>query len=311
MKNFTLITLIIPLLFFGCNKADSKDEHVDIAEKVNVNLKVGNFKVEQSPIKSTTTQNTTDKPLIRRLKLLIYDQTQKLVETIDQYGSEANFGNFQLELIRGVYSIGIVGYDTGEFIRQGRDPMDHFIRFPLINKSGALIKNQSSITEVFEYGYDTIKIESDTTFQPFNLTRITSTLEVKITDPIPNNAAWLMVSTNQDSKINIFSKNLLVPDWNFIDDGGVYLYDLSKLKGTSGNSFSSAVIPYTKDGTKFDVYISVVDANKKGLFNNLVKDVDFKSNYLTRLTGALGAINSKKFSVNIVKQYTDTLDINF
>lgn len=307
MKRFSIIIVFVFLIVIGCKKSDTVDNQDK--KKYQVEFNVDNFKIDQFPLKGSTSQNSTETPLITKLRLYIYDAESNVVEVNDQYLDNPNFGNFQSELISGTYSIGILGYTNGDISKES-NANTHFIRFPVV-ENDPIVSNKSTVTEVFEFGYDTVIIKSDTTFQPFNLKRVTSTLEVKILDNIPNNAGWLLISTNQDNKMRMFSKNLLVPDWNFIHDAGVYKFDLRQLKGTAGNSFKSAIIPNVKDGNNFDVYISVIDENKKGLFNNMVKNVNFKSNYLTRLTGELNSVTSKKFSINIVKEYTDTLNVIF
>lgn len=310
MKIVKLFLIFIPVIFFGCEKEEPNDEENPEVD-VNVKFNITGFKSEIFPLKSSTnvTSNSESDTLIRKLKFLVYNEENNLVKTIDQSLDDDNFGKFELNLSKGIYKIGVVGYNRGVFSELPAPSKIQYMLFPK-HGEGPISMDNSTNDEVFEYGINVFEIKSDTTFAPLELKRISAKLELKILDALPSASKWLLLRSEHDNQIRLFSEDNLVVS-EYFNGGGEVTHDLKGLENTTGNSFYSVIFPFAKSGSKFDVTFEIFATDRKLLYKQKIEDVEFKSNYLTRISGEISAVHNENFSVDVVKNFTDTLEVKF
>lgn len=298
MKIILTTLLLLPLLFLSCKKEDNRTVPKPENELVKVKFRTAEFEKTITPygLLSSTSANrsgSTERAKITNLVLLVYDVHNRLVLTKENFTAtrdsylpvEGSF-NFDLELPKGEYRIGLVGHNRqyGGLIYtfDEREFDNHQLRV-----DGAVSSmfdlNIVTIRDSYYYPYRDITIKSDTTFAPFKMERLTARLELEILDEIPSEVAYILVGGDIPMSIFPFSQTKS----SISREGYISLYGGNSI-GPKNVVLSSSIYPHF-NGTSNTHKIQISMRNKDGrrVGYKAIDNVILKPNTITKLSGKL------------------------
>lgn len=297
--NKRLLTLSSLILIFsaGCQKDDLKTTEPK-EELVTVKFTAENFDKTIAPfglLSSTTGKNSAfaERAKITTLVLMVYDEYNRLVVKRENYTATNSYlpieGSlkFNLELPKGNYKVGLLGHNRQnggglEVAFDEREYDNHQLRVDGA-VSGQFDLNIVFIRDAYYYPYKDIAIQSDTTFAPFKMERLTSRLDLEILDEIPSEVSTILVGGFIPMSIFPFSETK-----ESISRDGYVRFGVDQYAGQKNVVLSSPIYGRFNSSNKNQkLSISMWDKNNKFIASKAVSDVRFEPNSITKLSGNL------------------------
>ncbi|MGB7526943.1 hypothetical protein [Sphingobacterium cellulitidis] len=304
MKTRILLISFVYLLF-SCSK--EKLDYVQSQENqtFKIRFSASNFTQQIKPLdlKGSTKSNSEQVPSInvndyfRILNYFVADENNKIIIHGNSHIFDSNdvFHKdklaFNLELPKGQYKIGLLGSGLG---------------FSMIDNNILSISAASIGTAIFASSLMPLKVEKDSIYEPILLKRLSSKLQIKITDLSPAEKLTIKLITNDRSQIRPFDR---LNDDIFSSESELLVYDV--LPNSNQNFIETYISPYIKNGVseKFDFKLIILNQNQEILGIKEIKDVAFKENHITILTGNLFEIlrneKNNSFKSEIVEGYSE------
>jgi len=319
---------IMPFLFSACSKSESNEIPKPEQELVKVSFSTEGFRQSVDPMSTkSSTKQAASGPVIEKgfynggglindLLLVVYNSKDELVFTehrnasiISGQLSEIN-GDFSLELPKGKYKVGVLGFTHGAaqmyFDFNYTNRMLHQFGLAMASGTGFDVE-ESFIRESFVYKYNDFTINSDTVVAPLKLERITSKLNIVMEDEIPVEARYIMLGG---------ALNALIYPFQGTTDGNKYKGYVKFQIGASrvkNVTLSTPIYPTLgKEGDTNNLVALIYDENYVLIGQKTIPNIILKSNHITTLSGKMFDYNADKtanFKATIVKEYsTDNIE---
>ncbi|OYD42909.1 hypothetical protein [Sphingobacterium cellulitidis] len=302
MKKSIIILALLPLLFIGCKKGGHTNDPMPEEHLFDVKFSASAFDQEIKPMnvksttKNTSTLNKIENPQdkFNSLIYLIYDENGKKVSEGRNYVYEEKYEdalNFNLKLPKGKYSIILAGVDTNPRT-EGKIEDIYFY---------------GSINNVFCSDIVKIGVDSDSTYSPIKLSRITSTVKVDITDVSPDEEVTLELKGNLYKGIYPFGTN------NYESANIQSISKLKVLPKSVNNVFEIVLFPQKlKEASSVNLEIIIYNKSNVIIGTKSIPGVIIKSNHKTILTGKVfDVLESKEkkstFKAEIVGNYSSDI----
>jgi len=294
MKKAILYFAMATLFLFSCKKdhSGSNDKPAQKLYQVNFNLSgftetISNSTNNKLKVNSLKTSAITD--YLKVLYYFVFDTGGKLVHSLTQDSTAANFGAISDNLPLGTYTVVIA---TGQ--------------------KGLSVENDaygSTITKISDtylyYGPSVTSPWKDTFFNKFQLTvsgtnvnqsvsgsRLVGQLEVNIEDAIPATASKMEITVTSESHQYYISTELA----HSFDPYVITTPIPNAIKGTTNYKLDNILL---NTYTPFTVKIVCYDASSKALGTALVTNVTCEKNKKTILSGELfGSSNTFNITLN-------------
>lgn len=241
---------------------------------------------------------------VKKMNFFIYDDKNNLVGNFAQTSLDEDFGNLTVDLQEGTYKIGAVGYSGSGYI-------DNNFRSIYYSPNFDYDPPKSDNKETFVYGYKNIEVNSDSTYAPFELKRLTSLLEIVILDKIPEEAKELRATFVENGLINLFTEDTVSYP---IEEIGHY-FDLTPYHNQDSTKLQCVIVPFLKSGAPMELTVKVYSTSGQLLKEYSFDNLNFKSNYITRLTGKIFNNSTEggnvSVSTSIIKDYDGEIDEEF
>jgi len=272
-----------------------------LAQEVRPNLGGGISTKSQNSSNQVSTINQPN-----TIEYLIYSMDNKLVERKTERINylngvpSNNGGTHKTKLLEGRYKIGIFAH-SGEFKFDNSQLNNHEI---LIDRGfNYLIRRDiSNPKETFIYHYKDFTVEKDTIYPTLKLERLNSKLEILIKDEIPSNISFITFGGNLPNKFYPFILSPQNP-YQYTTPSNI-LFNLSNHAGKKGLILENIIQVGNKVGIIDNYTIEAFDNKFELLFSKNIKQVLFKENHITRLTGRLFDVNNDVgFKVEFIREY--------
>ena len=285
LKISTLFVAAMLLLMTSCNKENEINNQTLVPIHVNTN----GFNVSQEDFEPTRAATTADDYTnINAIILAFYQgntEIKRLSQLRDAMAEGENFGEFNLYLPIGKYTMLVVAYSTNE-----NSP---FTLTSLTEAAftGLRVKDTFVATQ-------TVNVTSGNPLAlSATLNRIVSKLKIHSTDGCTENAVNVRTTLSAGGKAFSPSTGLATSNTGFIN--------VLPIQSTVGNPTNSITYLFlATDEQTVNVTIDVLDAGGNSISHKVVSNVPFKRNRMTVLTGSVySADASGDFTVE-----TDWLD---
>ena len=290
LKLSTLFVAAMLLLMTSCNQEEDNKTLVPI--HVNTN----GFNVTQEDFEPTRAATTADDYTnVNAIILAFYQgntEIKRLSQLRDAMPEGENFGEFNLYLPIGNYTMLVVAYSTNE-----NSP---FTLTSLTEAAftGLRVKDTFVATQ-------TVNVTSGNPLAlSATLNRIVSQLTVTSTDGKAPNADKLRMTLSGGSKGFNPSTGLATDNHGF--DNAV------TITKDAGQVTSSATMLFLSEDTQnIDVTIDVLDAQSNVITHKVITNVPFKRNKVTLLTGALYSSSTSVSPIQLNADWLPTVTITF
>ena len=252
------------LLLTGCHKEQNEVGNAKV--KVHIN----DFSVEQEEL-SGTKDAIADYSGVNAVTLAFYDgstEVAKITQLKADQSTYTTFGDFDLSLPMGSYTMVVVAYKT-----QNDSP------FVLTGPTAAAFTGAHAFETFATTQAVNITSTSDVNLSA-TLNRIVAKLQVLSTDGKTANAASLRMTMSAGGKGFNPATGLATSNTGFANT-----VPISAAVGSPSNSTSYVFL--ASDEQTMDVAIDVLDSDGNSISHREVSDVPFKRNRLTKLTGSL------------------------
>ena len=292
LKLSTLFVAAMLLLMTSCNKENEINNQTLVPIHVNTN----GFNVTQEDFESTRAATTADDYTnINAIILAFYQgntEIKRLSQLRDAMAEGENFGEFNLYLPIGKYTMLVVAYSTNE-----NSP---FTLTSLTEAAftGLRVKDTFVATQTVDVTSGNPLALSAT------LNRIVSQLTVTSTDGKAPNADKLRMTLSGGSKAFNPSTGLATDNLGF--DNAV------TITKDAGQVTSSATMLFLSEDTQnIDVTIDVLDAQSNFITHRDIANVPFKRNKVTLLTGPLYSSSTSVSPIQLNADWLPTVTITF
>ena len=290
LKLSTLFVAAMLLLMTSCNQEEDNKTLVPI--HVNTN----GFNVTQEDFEPTRAATTADDYTnVNAIILAFYQgntEIKRLSQLRDAMAEGENFGEFNLYLPIGNYTMLVVAYSTNE-----NSP---FTLTSLTEAAftGLRVKDTFVATQ-------TVNVTSGNPLAlSATLNRIVSQLTVTSTDGKAPNADKLRMTLSGGSKAFNPSTGLATDNHGF--DNAV------TITKDAGQVTSSATMLFLSEDTQnIDVTIDVLDAQSNVITHKVITNVPFKRNKVTLLTGVLYSSSTSVSPIQLNADWLPTVTITF
>ena len=269
----TLMTAI--LLLTGCRKTEGV---------AKVRIHVDDFEVSQEEFPQTR-GNIVDCSSIKSITLAFYSTSDgsekyKVTQVKNDATTYTTFGDFDLSLPMGSYTMVVIGYST-------MDGSPFMLTSPtLASYTGEHALETFAATQAVDIS-STEEVNLSAT-----LNRIVSKLQVISTDGKTANASKLRFTISGGSKSFNPTTGLSTDDNGFINT-----VSISAAEGATSNSVTYLFL--NSDEETVNVVLDVLNAAGESISHKVVNNVPLKRNRVTTLTGSLySASAGTNFSVN-------------
>ena len=297
MKKMFLMAGMI-LLAAACSNESENQVINNLADEAQVRVQVKGFDVSQEdfPMTRTDPQDVSDYDGVKAVTLAFYSGEETEVYKVTQLRSDATtystFGEFSLSLPLGSYTMVVLGY--------------------ALYDDDALTLTSPSEAEVTMGGVRE-------TFAATQAVNITSTNSVNLSATLSRIVAQLKVNST-DNRTDDVSKVRMT-----FSAGGKRFSPTSGL-ATLNNGFSSTVSISTAVGVRsgsigylflatdeqtMDVTIETLNADGDAIFTKVVKNVPFKRNRKTKLSGAIYTVAAASTSFTLDTDWIADTNVNF
>ena len=304
---------LLPVLFLGCKKDNVKP----VEELIEVTLSAEGFNQTFTPmgLKASARNlmaNTTTVPLAERmtkLELFVFDMQNKLVTSklntlIDAAGNSiADSDKFTVKLPRGNYRVKIIAHNRT--INISGATLDTYFIYYDYSKENPFKRNIIDYKELYSTPFTEIKVENDSSFPAFKLSRINSNLQLEIKDEIPTEVSYILVGGKLSYFIHPFNDA-----FTFYPSDGFIKFDVQSLVGKSNQLISSNIFGKGLTGNEaIDLDILYFSKDHILLGTKTAKSVIFKQNTITKLSGTLfealqAGEKTSGISTEFVKEYS-------
>ena len=273
MKKLSLILAVI-LLVTGCNKKE-------VLVPVRVHINDFSFTQEEIPNKDAI----ADCNAIKSVTLAFYStadgsEQYKVTQVKNDATTYTTFGDFDLSLPMGSYTMVIIGYSTID-----GSP------FTLTSPTLASYTGEHALETFAATQAVNISTTEDVNLSA-TLNRIVSKLQVISTDGKTANATNVRMTLSGGSKSFNPTTGLATDNNGFINTVGISA-------AVGATSTSTTYLFLATDEETIDVTIDVLDASGNSISHKVVNNVPMKRNRLTKLTGSLYTASAgSDFAVN-------------
>ena len=230
-----------------------------------VSVQVQDFRVTIDNISDTKATDVADYPNLKALTLAFYEGETEVFKSTQKQG-DAGFGNFSLNLPLGTYTMVVLGYSCYE-----GDVLT------LTSPTQAAF-TAGRVGETFAHTQEVVISNTNAVELSATLDRIVSKLFVVSDDKRPEGAEKVRMTFSGGAKAFNPSTGLATSNTGFSNTVTTST-DVGKRSGSVSYLFLNST-----DQT-MDVTIDVLDAEDAVLFHKVVRNVPFKVNRSTKLTG--------------------------
>lgn len=293
MKNFLSIAGMY-LLLAACSNESVNEVNNDALVPVKVH--VSGFSVSQEELPTTrAVQDVADYNGVKAVTLAFYSGSTEVLKTTqlkDDASTYTTFGDFDCSLPMGSYTMVVIarGQNEGDV-------------FTLTSPTEAAYTGDHS-RETFAYT-QVVNITSTSAVDiSATLNRIVAKLQVISTDGKTANATNVRMTFAAGGKSFNPTSGLATANTGFANT-----VPISAAVGSPSNSTSYVFL--ATDEQKIDVTIDALDVDGAVLFSKTVKDVPFKRNRLTRLTGSMYSNDAVSGSFQLETVWLTDVNVNF
>lgn len=272
MKSFFLMAGLV-LLVASCSKDTDVNLNEQEKQTAPVSVHVDDFNVSVEPISTTRgASKVADYSGINAITLAFYksdnSQEYKNTQLKSDHTTYTTFGDFNLSLQMGSYTMVVVAYYTNEY--------SPFTLISPVEASYTGARARETFTST-----QTVNITSTKAVDiSATLSRIISQLTVISTDNKTANVSNVRMTLSGGSK----SFN---PTTGLATDNAGFSNTVSSSAAVGATSSSSTCLFLATDEQTMNVTIETLDADGNAVFSTMVEDVPFKRNSVTKLTGSL------------------------
>lgn len=292
-------------VLFACTKSTSGGEQQQppnppdppnppvTRSKFGVSFRLGNIDVQKDGRIASKEMAAAD--YLRYLFYGAYDSTgalaSKKVQDLDNSGSAADFGAVTDSLAPGKYTVILGGGNVNIFdVNNNADNLVSLLKF-----------YSGDSQDVFYKKINLVVGSKDTAYNSIRLNRITSAVEVKITDTLP--PVVTQISVKLDNQPVYFSP---------YSDGVV---GIDSILVSSDYNVASASIDFNcfTSTNKHSVTITGYSADNKPIYQKTIENVQLDPNKQTVLQGTLSdaPYGQHPMVVTVDPDYSDTITYNF
>ncbi len=291
MKNHLLMAALV-LLTASCGQELETGNDVAVSEKTaQVSVHVNDFSISQEDFAVTRAATAAaDYTGVKSITLAFYETDGTPRYSVTQSRSNnttyTTFGEFSLSLPYGTYTMVVMGYGSDSPV--------------LLNSLTEAVFEEGRSRETFVYT-QSVTVEDSTPLDlSATLSRIVSRLIVLSTDGRPANLSTIRFTFSKGGMSFNPMTGLATTDTGFS-------VNTQTTKGVGETTNMTVNFFLATDEETMDVTIETLDANNQVLFSKMVKDVQFKRNRITRLTGKMysgDAITAISFNTDWLPEST-------
>ena len=278
------------LLLAGC----CKDK--DTSGSAKVKVRIDDFSISQEEISTKTATDVVDYSGVKAITLAFYTSTGDEQYKVTQMRADATtyttFGEFDLSLPMGSYTMVVLGYGLNE-----GEPA-----ITLTSPTSATFGDNPA-RETFVATQAVNITSTDAVTLSATLNRIVSKLKIHSTDGCTENAVNVRTTLSAGGKAFNPSTGLATSNTGFIN--------VLPIQSTVGNPTKSITYLFlATDEQTVNVTIDVLDANGNSISHKVVSDVPFKRNRMTVLTGSLYSSGGNG-SFQVETEWLTDAEVNF
>ena len=286
MKKVTLFLAVI-LLVTGCAKKEAL---------VPVRVHINEFSISQEEIPSKTASDVADYSGVKAITLAFYtangDEQYKVTQMRADATTYTTFGEFDLSLPMGSYTMVVLGYGLNE----GEPAIT-------LTSSTAATFGEYPARETFVATQAVNITNTNAVSLSATLNRIVSKLKIHSTDGCTENAVNIRTTFSAGGKAFNPTTGLAISNTGFIN-----VLPIQSVVGNPTNSISYLFL--ATDEQTMTVTIDVLDADGNSISHKVVNDVPFKRNRMTVLTGSLYSAGSTG-SFQVETEWLPETEVNF
>ena len=293
MKKFLSVSGML-LLFAACSN-ESVNEVINDA-LVPVKVHVSGFSVSQEELSPTrASEAIADYSGIKAVTLAFYNGSTEVLKTTqlrDDASTYTTFGEFDCSLPMGSYTMVVIarGYSEGDVFTLTSPTEAAY--------TGDRARETFSATQAVNIS-NTDAVDISTT-----LNRVIAKLQVISTDNKTANASSVRTTFAAGSKSFNPTTGLATTNTGFVNT-----VSISAAEGKTSSTTSYLFL--SSDEQTMDVTIDVLDVDGAVLFSKTVKNVPFKRNRLTKLTGSMYTNNSVSTSFQVETAWLTDINVPF
>lgn len=298
----SLLLLACSIAVFACTKTSEKnleDSHPTPVSptsemKYAVNFSFGTLSVDASGRVGSREVAASD--YLSYVFYGAYDTMGKLVSKIIQdrfRGSFPHFGEISDSLKPGKYTIVLAG-STGTILEENTDTLINTLHF----------SNRAGGGDVFYKKLYVNISPSDTAYTNVKMERLTSLIEVTITDTLPSNVENVSISI--DNLLTVFS-----PDTDSFSN--VDSLSFSSLYDRTQPALSNFQLNFFGSNNKHKIIITAYTSYNRPVLQKVIDNIYLLPNKRVILKGRLsdGAIGNTPMILTVDPDYSETNTINF
>lgn len=304
-RSIVLWVIVVLTALYSCKKesnGESGTEPIPDPSKKNVTFKISNFSQEVSQYSQLRSVAATqeDGLYINTLEYLLFNSDGKLVSRILSDDKGGGFGSITDQIAPGSYNVVFFGARSlgvpVPFGSIGQDSSKNSAYFNL----GFYYKSKTDGTKDDWYAKEgfaykgSLDVEDDDNLEvDISLKRISAILDVHLLDAqIPENVAIFKISYDSTyTAYKPYPSDSLVWAKEAGQEVGTSTYEIAD---RTRKSFLGYPSPVNDNEMECKVYLQAFDRNKKLLFERTIRNVKFKKNMKTILTGYAFDANSKE-----------------
>lgn len=278
------------LLLAGC----CKDK--DTSGSAKVKVRIDDFSISQEEIGTKTATDVADYSGVKAITLAFYTSTGDEQYKVTQMRADATtyttFGEFDLSLPMGSYTMVVLGYGLNE-----GEPA-----ITLTSPTSATFGDNPA-RETFVATQAVNITSTDAVTLSATLNRIVSKLKIHSTDGCTENAVNVRTTLSAADKAFNPTTGLATSNTGFVNT--------LPIQSTVGNSTNSITYLFlATDEQTVNVTIDVLDANGNSISHKEVSGVPFKRNRMTVLTGSLYSSGGNG-SFQVETEWLTDAEVNF
>ena len=292
-----LVLLCFVMTLMSCSK--NEDASCLSDDMVSVNVKLSGFTITQDTRtlgkKSDQYGDDALTAGVRFISFSVFDSQNKKRVDIVQSSSDTNFGVISFSITPGSYKILAVAHtgSKGEFVIE----------------SSTNVKYPADIFYETFCGSTDVELNSSSKDLELSLGRISSRLDIKSSESIPDEAKKLRLSVGDITKER-YSSLFFNPSTGCMKDFGVdgYYTNTKTLNPALGVDMKFNLL-LNKEQCTLPVLVEVLDDNDQVLYSHKLDEVSFRRSAITTATGTLFA--GWKESVTFQTAWSEGTNITF
>lgn len=268
----TALVVLAGIILHACS-SDETINHPVPTHKVNI--KASGFSTSVEPMKKSSENKLTDHISKLHYFVMIPNKNGNTLDAVkhveqDHNSNPANFGNIELELENGDYTIFIIGEQKNE--AGGYSKVSYRDARPY------LLYNNTPVGDLF-ISKQVIKVENASTAANFTLERMVGQLEVKIIDPIPAQADNVKIIIRNEVGDYYFD----IDDINGLPSSRLYETQI-KDSDIGSTTFSKKLYVLKTGGPILNVEVRFYDKANNIIASKSKDNVEVQRNQKTTLT---------------------------